>query len=95
LSKSISQAGIFTEVRTVRLEQQFDKEIGFNCYREQEGLQKQAVTIYLSQGFYSCTNIMTRKKVGEGRVYSAYTSTLLVFTKESQDWNSSRSGSRS
>ena len=46
----------------------------------------------LSQGFYSCTN--TKKQVGEERVYSAYTSTLL-FTKGSQDWNSSRSGSRS
>jgi hypothetical protein len=28
----------------------------------------------LSQGFYSCTNIMTKKQVGEERVYSAYTS---------------------
>jgi hypothetical protein len=27
----------------------------------------------LSQGFYSCTNIITKKKVGEERVYSAYT----------------------
>jgi hypothetical protein len=40
-------------------------------------------------------NIMTKKKVGEERVYSANTSTLLFITKESQDWNSSRSGSRS
>jgi hypothetical protein len=46
-------------------------------------------------GFYSCTNIMTKKQVGEERVYSAYTSTLLFITKGSQDWNSSRSGSRS
>jgi hypothetical protein len=30
-----------------------------------------------------------------GRVYSAYISTLLFITKGSQDWNSSRSGSRS
>jgi hypothetical protein len=36
----------------------------------------------LSQGFYSCTNIMTRKQVGEERVYSAYTSILLFITKE-------------
>jgi hypothetical protein len=50
---------------------------------------------YLSQGFYSCTNIMTKKQVGEERVYSAYTSMLLFITKGSQDWNSSRSGSRS
>jgi hypothetical protein len=49
----------------------------------------------LSQGFYSCTNIMTKNQVGEGRVYSAYTSTLLFITKGSQDWNSSRAGSRS
>jgi hypothetical protein len=40
-------------------------------------------------------NIMTKKQVGEERVYSAYTSTLLFITKGSQDWNSSRSGSRS
>jgi hypothetical protein len=49
---------------------------------------------YLSQGFYSCTNIMTKKQVEEERVYSAYTSTLLFITKGNQDWNSSRSGSR-
>jgi hypothetical protein len=49
----------------------------------------------LSQGFYSCTNIMTKKEVGEERVYSAYTSILLFITKGSQDWNSSRPGSRS
>jgi hypothetical protein len=49
----------------------------------------------LSQGFYSCTNIITKKQVGEERVYLVYTSTLLFITKGSQDWNSSRSGSRS
>jgi hypothetical protein len=36
----------------------------------------------LSQGFYSCTNIMTKKQVGEERVYSAYTSILLLITME-------------
>ena len=36
----------------------------------------------LSQGFYSCTNIMTKKQVGEERVYLAYTSILLFITKE-------------
>jgi hypothetical protein len=51
--------------------------------------------ICLSQGFYSCTNIMTKKQVGEEGVYSAYTSMLLFITKGSQDWNSSRAGSRS
>jgi hypothetical protein len=40
------------------------------------------VDVCLSQGFYSCTNIMTKKQVGEERVYSAYTSTLLFITKE-------------
>jgi hypothetical protein len=53
------------------------------------------LTSCLSQGFYSCTNIMTKKRVGEERVYSAYSSILLFITKRSQDWNSSRSGSRS
>ncbi len=46
----------------------------------------------LRQGFYFCTNIMTKKQDGEKRVYSAYTSTQLFITKGSQDWNSSRSG---
>jgi hypothetical protein len=36
----------------------------------------------LSKGFYSCTNIMTKRQVGEERVYSAYTSVLLFITKE-------------
>jgi hypothetical protein len=40
-------------------------------------------------------NIMSKKPVGEERVYSAYTSILLFTIKGSQDWNSSRSGSRS
>jgi hypothetical protein len=40
-------------------------------------------------------NIMTKKQVGEERVYSAYISTSLFITERSQDWNSSRSGSRS
>jgi hypothetical protein len=39
-------------------------------------------SICLSQGFYSCTNIMTKKHVGEERVYLAYTSMLLFITKE-------------
>jgi hypothetical protein len=36
----------------------------------------------LSQGFFFCTNIMTKKQVGEERVYSAYISILLFITKE-------------
>jgi hypothetical protein len=43
-------------------------------------------TACLSQGFYFCTN-MTKKQVGEERVYSAYTSKLLFITKGNQDWN--------
>jgi hypothetical protein len=39
-------------------------------------------TMCLSQGFYSWTKVMTKKQVGEERVYSAYTSTLLFITKE-------------
>jgi hypothetical protein len=35
---------------------------------------------------------MTKKQVVEKRVYSAYTFTLLFFTKGSQDWNSHRVG---
>jgi hypothetical protein len=58
-------------------------------------LMAKTVTGCLSQGFYFCTNIMTKKQVGEERVYSAYTFILLFITKGSQDWNSSRSGSRS
>ena len=52
-------------------------------------------TSCLSQCFYSCTDIMTKKQVGEERVDLAHTSMLLFITKGSQDWNSSRSGSRS
>jgi hypothetical protein len=40
-------------------------------------------------------NIMTKEQVGKEWVYSAYISTLLLITKGSQDWNSSRSGNRS
>jgi hypothetical protein len=39
-------------------------------------------TYCLSQGFYSCTNIMTKKQVEEERVYLAYISILLSITKE-------------
>jgi hypothetical protein len=38
---------------------------------------------------------MTKKQVGEERVYSAYTSILLFITKGIQVWNSSRARSRS
>jgi len=37
----------------------------------------------LSQGF--CTNIMTTKHVGEKKIYSSYTFTLLFITKGNQD----------
>ena len=35
---------------------------------------------------------MTRKQVGEGRVYLAYTSILLFITEGSQDRNSNKAG---
>jgi hypothetical protein len=35
---------------------------------------------------------MTKKQVGEEMIYSAYISTLLFITKESQDWNSHKAG---
>jgi hypothetical protein len=38
---------------------------------------------------------MTKKQGEEERDYSAYTSILLLITERNQDWNSSRSGSRS
>jgi hypothetical protein len=48
-----------------------------------------------SQGFYSCTNIMTKKQVGRKGFIQLTFSTLLLITKGCQDWNSSRSRSRS
>ena len=45
-------------------------------------LEHLGVGLCLSQDFYSCTNIMTKKQVGEERVYLAYTSILLFITKE-------------
>jgi hypothetical protein len=72
--------------------------LGTDCKRSGVTVFSKAVVFTLhfclSQGFYSCTNIMTKKQVGEERVYSAYSSTLLFITKGSQDWNSSRSESR-
>jgi hypothetical protein len=37
-------------------------------------------------------NIMTKEQVGEEKVYSFYTSTLLFITKGTQDRNSHRAG---
>jgi hypothetical protein len=42
----------------------------------------------------SATKHHNQKQVGEERVYSAYTSTLLFIIEGSQDRNSSRSGTR-
>jgi hypothetical protein len=50
-----------------------------------------SIGVCLSQGFNSCTKHHDQEAVGEERVYSAYTSTLLFITKGSQEWNSSRS----
>jgi hypothetical protein len=49
----------------------------------------------LSQGFCSYTNIMTKKQLGRKGFIQFTLSTLLLITKGCQDWNSSRSGSRS
>jgi hypothetical protein len=40
------------------------------------------ILVLIGQGFYSCINNMTKKQVGEERVYSAYNSRLLFITKE-------------
>jgi hypothetical protein len=48
----------------------------------------------LGQGFYSCTNILTKKQLGRKGFIQLTLSTLLFITKGCQDWNSSRSGSR-
>jgi len=66
------------------------------CRRKLTSLSKAKLMPWcLSQGFYSCTNIMTKKQVGEERVYAAHTCTLLFITKGSQDWNSRKAGSSS
>jgi hypothetical protein len=54
-----------------------------------------AIPSCLSQGFYSCINIMTKKQVSEESIYLACTSMSLFITKGSQNWTSSRSESRS
>jgi hypothetical protein len=54
----------------------WNSEVNLRCYS------LGAIDFCLSQGFYSCTNIMTKKQVGEERVYSAYNSILLFITTE-------------
>jgi hypothetical protein len=53
--------------------------------------------VAIGRGFADHPQITTKGfwQVGKERVYSTYTSTLLFITKGSQDWNSSRSESRS
>jgi hypothetical protein len=80
----------YTKWGSVCLKHQYLREWKGKTCQKQAGQQAWR----LSPGFYSCTNIMTKKQVGEKRVYSAYISTLLFITRGSQDWNSSRSGSR-
>jgi hypothetical protein len=46
-------------------------------------------------GFLFLHKHHNKEGVGEERVYSDYISTLLFITERSQDWNSSRSESRS
>jgi hypothetical protein len=50
------------------------------------------LALCLSRVSIPAQNIMTKKQVGEERVYSAYTSTLLFSTKGSQSKNSRRLG---
>ena len=69
--------------------------VGVGCNKAEDEIYRLWIRYCLSQGFYSCTNIMAKKQVGEERVYSAYSSTLMFITKESQDWNANRSESRS
>jgi hypothetical protein len=50
-----------------------------------------SLTTFLVKVSISAQNI-TKKQVGEERVYYAYNSTLLLITKGSQDRNSQRAG---
>jgi hypothetical protein len=49
----------------------------------------------LSQSFYSCTNLVIKKQLRRKGFIQLTLSTLLLNTKGCEDWNSSRSGSRS
>ena len=60
--------------------------------RKEEATMRWSMSIVLVRVSILAQNIMTKKQVGEERVYSAYTSTLLFITKESQDRNSHRAG---
>ena len=51
-------------------------------------VQLEVIILFLTQGFYSCTNIVTKKQVREEMLYSAHTSTQLFITKGSKHWNS-------
>jgi hypothetical protein len=53
------------------------------------------IIVVLSQGFYSCTNIMTKKQSRGGKGLFGLHFHNAVHPQGSQDWNSSRSGSRS
>jgi hypothetical protein len=44
-----------------------------------EAYERTPEDICLSQGFYSCTKIMTKKQVGEEKVYSAYIFHMAVY----------------
>jgi hypothetical protein len=63
--------------------------------REEKNVYINTSTIVLLRVSIPAQNTMTKKQVVKERVYSAHTFTLLLITKGSQDWNSSRSGSRS
>jgi hypothetical protein len=58
-------------------------------------VEEQPALLTIVLGFLFLHKHHDQEAVGEERVYSAYISTLLFITERSQDWNSSRSGSRS
>jgi hypothetical protein len=62
------------------------------CFNDDTVLYKVVVLVRVS---IPGQNIMTKKQIGEERVYSAYNSVFAVHHQGNQDWNSSRSGSRS
>jgi hypothetical protein len=84
LAKTPSNEGYGSEVTTSY------SQAGLSVKREQHVL---VGFLFLHKHHDNIMNIV--EQVGEERVYSAYISTLLFITKGSQDWNSSRSGSRS
>jgi hypothetical protein len=53
---------------------------------------RKALIGVLVRVYIPAQNTITKKQVGEARIYSSYTSTLLFLTKGSQDMNLHRAG---